>query len=83
MDLLKKIDCKEYIALDMSNVEEIRSFVFIEALQKNKFRLINVQTEVLTYLSLVLKNGFLKTYINKEDLLNNKRELLRRRFLID
>lgn len=83
IELLEKLEQREFLALDMTCVEEIKSSKFIKALLENKFRMVNLQVEVLAYLSLVLKDGFLKTYINKNDLINNKRELLRRRFLID
>ena len=49
---------------------------------QNKIKLFNPQSEVLTYLALVLKDGFLKTYINYSDFKNDKRELIKRHFLV-
>ena len=70
------------IGLDMKNVKTISSEKFISSLLKNKFRLFNLQSEVLAYLAIVLKDGFLKSHINKSDFHENKRELVKRSFLV-
>lgn len=70
------------VGLDMRNVTKIKSQKFINYLLSNKFGLFNINYEVLIYLSLVLKDGFLKSYMNVEDFNSNKRELKRRHFLI-
>ena len=70
------------IGLDMKNVKTISSEKFISSLLKNKFRLFNLQSEVLAYLAIVLKDGFLKSHINKIDFHENKRELVKRSFLV-
>ena len=76
IELLEKLEQKEFLALDMACVEEVKSSKFIEALLENKFRMVNLQVEVLAYLSLILKDGFLKTYINKNDLINQHLTLI-------
>jgi len=70
------------LGLDMSNVESINSKLFIKSLLSDKFKLFNLQNETLTYLSLILKEGALKSYINKSDFMEEKRELIRRKFFI-
>ncbi len=70
------------IGLDMKNVSCIKSQKFINCLTSNKFKLFNLKSEVLTYLALILKDGFLKSHMNFEDFQNNKRELVKRRFLV-
>ena len=70
------------IGLDMKYVKTISSEKFISSLLKNKFRLFNLQSEVLAYLAIVLKDGFLKSHINKSDFHENKRELVKRSFLV-
>ncbi|MBQ8476126.1 hypothetical protein IJ531_03590 [bacterium] len=84
--LVKKIISNikpEYKAgLDMKNVRSLCSSLFIECLNSNKFKLYNLQNEVLTYLSIILKDGRLKSYMNFKDFKQNKRELIRRRFSI-
>ena len=75
-----KPDCK--IGLDMKYVKSLNSFLFIKYLNENKYKLYNLQNDVLTYLSLVIKDGKLKSYMNFKDFKNNKRELIRRRFTI-
>ena len=49
---------------------------------KNKIKLFNLQSEVLTYFALILKDGFLKSYINYSDFKDDKRELIKRHFLV-
>lgn len=68
--------------LDMKNVKSIRSEKFIKALLSDKFRLFNAKNEILTFLSIILKDGFLKSFMNKNDFEENKRELVKRRFLV-
>lgn len=68
--------------LDLKKVKKINSTKFISHLLENKFKLFNLNSEVLTYLSLTLKDGCLKSYMNFEDFNQNKRELVRRRFLV-
>ena len=84
--LVKKIiettSSNKKIGLDMQNVETINSSLLIEYLIQNKIKLFNPKSEILAYLSLVLKDGFLKSYINFSDFSNNKRELIKRHFLI-
>ena len=86
-DLAQKIvsqnDPKRRLGLDMSRVKTIESLSFVKYLLEDKFRLFNIQSEVLAYLSLVLGGGFLKSYVNQSDFSHNKRELIRRHFLVD
>ncbi len=70
------------IGFDMKNVETINSELFLKYLAKNKIKLFNLQNETLVYLSIVLKKGFLKSYLNYKDFSQNKRQFLKRRFSI-
>lgn len=73
---------KKRIGLDMSMVQNINSPLLIEYLLQNKIKLFNLQSEVLTYFAIILKDGFLKSFINYSDFKNNKRELVKRNFLV-
>lgn len=75
-----KPNCK--IGLDMRNVKALKSSLFIKYLNKEKYSLYNLRNEVMTYLSLIIKNGRLKSFMNYKDFKENKRELIRRRFII-
>ena len=81
LDILNDKNCKN-AGLDMSDVESINSKLFIESLVKDKFKLFNLNSEMLAYLSLILKDNALKSYVNKFDFIEEKRELIRRKFLI-
>ncbi len=72
----------QIIGLDMKNVNSINSKKFVITLLDDKLKLFNLQNEVLAYISIILKEGSLKSYMNKNDFINNKRELIKRRFLI-
>jgi len=80
--IIKFIHPKKRVGLDMSKVENIDSPILIEYLLKNKIKLFNLQSEVLAYFALIFKDGFLKSYINYSDFKNNKRELIKRNFLV-
>ena len=73
---------KKRIGLDMKNIKNINSEKFIEYLIKNKIKLFNLQSETLAYLALILKDGFLKSYMNLGDFKEEKRELIRRKLLV-
>ena len=81
--ILNKIKNNKKIGLDMTKVQNICSKKFIQCLLKDRFKLFNLQNEVLAYLAIILKDGFLKSYINYDDFSKNKRELIRRRFLVN
>ena len=66
----------------MSMVQNINSPLLVEYLLQNKIKLFNLQSEVLTYFAIILKDGFLKSFINYSDFKNNKRELIKRNFLV-
>lgn len=70
------------IGLDMKNVESVNSPLLIKCLIENKIKLYNLQSELLTYFAIILKNGFLKSYMNFADFSENKRELVKRHFLV-
>ena len=70
------------IGIDMKNVESVNSQLFTDYLLQNKFRLFNPKSEILVYLAIILKDGFLKSHINYKDFSQNKRELIRRKFII-
>ncbi len=70
------------IGLDMKNVKSLSSSLFIKYLNNNKYKLYNLQSEILAYLSIVIKDGKLKSYMNFKDFKYNKRELVRRKFII-
>ena len=80
--ILKIIKNRKKIGLDMRNVQTIKSKKFIASLLENKFKLFNLKSEILTYLSIILKDGYLKSYVNENDFTKNKRELIKRRFLV-
>ena len=80
--IIKLIYPKKRIGLDMSKVESINSPILIEYLLNNKIKLFNLQSEVLAYFSLIFKDGSLKSYMNYSDFKNNKRELIKRNFLV-
>ena len=81
-EILKNCPKNKRIGLDISKVQNINSPALINQLLDNKIKLFNPTSEVLAYLSIILKNGFLKTYINYSDFNKNKRELVKRRFLV-
>ena len=66
------------------NIYTLRSanFGFAKYLLENKYKLYNIKSEILTYLAIVLKDGPLKSFMNREDFFENKRELIRRRFIV-
>ena len=70
------------IGLDMKNVKSLNSSLFIKYLNDNKYKLYNLQSEILAYLSIVIKNGKLKSYMNFKDFKYNKRELIRRKLIL-
>lgn len=70
------------LGLDMSYVNTVNSKLFIENILSDKFKLYNTKSEVLSYLSLILKENNLKSYMNKSDFERDKRELIRKKFLI-
>ncbi len=81
LDILAQFKNKK-LGLDMSCVESINSNLFIKSLLSNKFKLFNLKSEVLSYLSLVLKENNLRSYMNEFDFQEEKRELTRRKFFI-
>ena len=81
-EIISDIKPKHKIGLDMKNVKSLDSPVFIKNLNQNKYKLYNLQNEVLTYLSIIIKDGKLKSYMNFEDFEHDKRELIRRKFKI-
>ena len=78
--ILSRISKNKKTGLDMSFVKAIQSKLFINALLKNQFKLFNLKSEILTYLCLILKDGFLRSYMNINDFEQNKRELVKRKF---
>ncbi|MBQ8635817.1 hypothetical protein IJ425_06665 [bacterium] len=80
--ILLDLGNSQKIGFDMTFVQNINSPILIKYLLEDKIKLFNLQSEVLTYLALILKDGFLKSHINFSDFKNNKRELIKRHFLI-
>ena len=80
--IMSQIPSKKRAGLDLTNVQNIQSPLLIEYLLNNKIKLFNLQSEVLTYFALILKDGFLKSYVNYSDFKNKKRELVKRHFLV-
>ena len=70
------------IGLNMEHVQNIKSNLLIQYMLEKKIKLFNLQDEVLTYLSLIFKDGFLNSYVNYSDFSANKRELVKRHFKI-
>lgn len=81
-EILSKLPSNKKVGLDMKKVECISSQILIEYLLNNKIKLFNLQSEVLAYFSLIFKNGNLNSFVNYSDFKENKRELIRRNFLI-
>ena len=81
-DIFCHIDCDKKIGFDLKNVENINSPLFIKKLLQGDFKLFNLKSEVLAYLALILKDGFLKSHINYFDFKENKRELIRRKLFV-
>ena len=81
-EIIKNIPKNKKIGLDMKNVQNLNSPILINQLLENKIKLFNPSSEILTYLAIILKDGFLKSYINYTDFSKNKRELIKRRFLV-
>lgn len=80
-EILSNIHPTKKIGLDMKGVKTIKSKEFIKNLILCKFYLFNLTSELLCYLSLIIKDGFLKSFINKSDFIFEKRELKRRKFI--
>lgn len=80
--IIKRIKPDTKTGLDMKKVKTLNSALFIKCLIEDKFKLYNLNSEILTYLSIVLKDGKLKSYINFKDFIEDKRELIRRRFFV-
>ena len=80
--LIAQIPKNKRVGLDMKKVQNVNSKILIEYLLNNKIKLFNLQSEVLAYFALVLKDGFLKSYMNFEDFSEDKRELIKRHFLV-
>lgn len=81
-EILSENLASKKVGLDMSNVQNVNSPLLIKCLIENKIKLFNLKSEVLTYFALILKDGFLKSYINYSDFSENKRELVKRHFLV-
>ena len=82
VQIISQIPPNKRVGLDMSMVENVNSPILINNLLKNKIKLFNLKSEVLTYFALILKDGFLKSYINHLDFKQDKRELIKRHFLV-
>ena len=80
--ITSNIEQNKIIGIDMKNIQSINSPLLIKYLLEDKIKLFNLQSELLSYLALTLKDGFLKSYVNYSDFNSNKRELIRRRFLV-
>lgn len=81
-EIIKDIPKNKKVGIDMKKVLNVNSPILLEYLLNNKIKLFNLQSELLSYFSLILKDGFLKSYINYSDFSKNKRELVKRRFLV-
>lgn len=81
-EIISEVSLNKKIGLDMRNVKAINSKYFIEYLLLDKFKLFNLNSEVLAYLAIILKDGFLKSHINFGDFRESKRELIRRKLYV-
>ena len=81
-NIISSMPQNKIIGINMKNIQKINSPILIEYLLKNKIKLFNLQSEVLAYLALILKDGFLKSYVNFSDFEENKRELIKRHFFV-
>lgn len=80
--ILSQISSDKKIGIDMKKVETVNSPLLIKCLIENKIKLYNLQSELLTYFAIILKSGFLKSFMNFADFSENKRELVKRHFLV-
>lgn len=80
--ILSSAALNKKVGLDMKNVKVIESELFFDCLREDKFKLFNLNSEILAYLSIIFKSGFLKTFMNYKDFSNNKRELFKRNLKI-
>lgn len=80
--IIKNIKPNVRTGLDMKKVKTLNSRLFIQSLIDNKFKLYNLNSELMIYLSLILKDGKLHSYINFEDFSKDKREFIRRKFVV-
>jgi len=80
--ILKEIKPQQKVGLNMKKVESVNSKYLLKGLIENKFKLFNLKNEIIMYLAIILKDGFLKSYMNIDDFKNNKRELFRRKLYI-
>lgn len=82
LEIIKNIDLSKRTGLDMKYVKSIQSKKFIQFLSNKKFFLFNLTSELLCYLNIILKESKKKTFMNKQDFLENKRELTIRKFTL-
>ena len=80
--IISQIPSKKRVGIDMSQVDNVNSPILIKYLLKDKIKLFNLKSEVLSYFALILKDGFLKSYINFSDFSLDKRELIKRHFFV-
>lgn len=80
--IVSEILPRKKTGIDMRHVYKIEGNDFIKYLLQNKYKLFNLRNEVLTYLAIVLKDGLLKSFMNIDDFCENKRELIKRKFLV-
>jgi len=80
--IVSELSCGKKAGIDMGHVNKIEGKNFTKYLLENKYKLFNIKNEVLTYLAIVLKEGSLKSFMSKEDFFENKRELIKRKFLV-
>lgn len=81
-EILSSILHHKKVALDMKQVETIDSKLFIDCLLKKRFKLFNLNSKLLAYISLILNQGFLYSFMNYSDFSKNKRELFSRRLKV-
>lgn len=80
--IVSEISPDKKAGLDMKHVNKIEGQNFIKYLLQNKYKLFNLRSEVLAYLAIILKDGILKSFMSADDFYENKRELIKRKFLV-
>ena len=79
LNMPKEIDCK--FAINLYNVKEI-SKKLMEFIKKFQTMLCCLSSDILTYFMLTKAVNYLKVYVSENDLIEDKRRILKREFYL-
>ncbi len=71
---------KSKIAIDCKNIERFENSITVSLLYSLDIALINADPYIIAQAGLLGGKNFPKIYLNKDDYIKNKRQLVRRRF---